>query len=232
MWLVVGLGNPGKKYERTRHNVGFMAVDAIAAKHAFPPAREKFSAQFTRAFAMTNDVAILKPQTFMNDSGDSVQPAAAFLKVQVSDVIVIHDELDLPFGTVRLKKGGGHGGHNGLRSLLERLGAPDFVRVRMGVGRPPADFKGDVADYVLGGFASDEAEALQAMIAAAEKAVATILKLGVQDAMNRINVAPKPLRPHKPKPNPEPEPEGLQTDVPPPQEGLAELGSTSLKPNS
>jgi peptidyl-tRNA hydrolase, PTH1 family len=200
MWLVVGLGNPGKKYERTRHNVGFMALDAISAKHAFPPARDKFSGQFARAYALTEDVALLKPQTFMNASGDSVQPAAAFLKVQLSEIVVIHDELDLPFGTVRIKKGGGHGGHNGLRSLIERLGAPDFVRVRMGIGRPPVDFKGDVADYVLGSFVGEEGEALPSLIAAAEKAVATIVKLGVQDAMNRFNVAPKPPRPHKPKP--------------------------------
>lgn len=198
MWLVVGLGNPGKKYERTRHNVGFMLLDAMVQSHGVPAFKGKFSGLFTRGELAGEEAALLKPETYMNLSGDSVQPAAAFLKVPPTSILVVHDELDLPFGTVRIKKGGGHAGHNGLRSLIERLGTPDFIRLRLGIGRPPPDFKGDVADYVLGGFHGPEAEGLPAMLAQGEKAVQAVLKLGVQEAMNRLNVAPKP--PKAPKP--------------------------------
>jgi peptidyl-tRNA hydrolase, PTH1 family len=202
MWLVVGLGNPGKKYERTRHNVGFMTLDAMAANHRVDAFKGKFSGLFARAEIAGEEIALLKPETFMNLSGDSVQPAAAFLKIPVEGIIVVHDELDVPFGAVRIKKGGGHAGHNGLRSLIERLGTPEFVRVRLGVGRPPPDFKGDVADYVLSGFQGVEAEGLPALIAQGEKAVLGILKLGAQEAMNRFNVAPKKPKPPRPDPAP------------------------------
>ncbi|MBS2018453.1 MAG: aminoacyl-tRNA hydrolase [Deltaproteobacteria bacterium] len=148
MHLVVGLGNPGKKYERNRHNVGFMVVSRLAAKHSLGDFKEKWSALWTKGDAF----AVLMPQTFMNLSGDSVQPAAAFLKVAPANVVVVHDELDIPWKDVRLKVGGGHAGHNGLRSIIGRLGTPDFKRIRVGVGRPPPGWKGDVADYVLADF--------------------------------------------------------------------------------
>jgi peptidyl-tRNA hydrolase, PTH1 family len=202
VWLVVGLGNPGKKYERTRHNVGFMTVDAMANNHRVDAFKGKFSGLFARAEIAGEHIALLKPETFMNLSGDSVQPAAAFLKVPVEGIVVVHDELDVPFGTVRVKKGGGHAGHNGLRSLIERLGTPEFLRVRLGIGRPPPDFKGDVADYVLGGFHGAEAEGLPALIAQGEKAVLGILKHGAQEAMNRFNIAPKKPKPPRPAPDP------------------------------
>ncbi|HWL87931.1 MAG TPA: aminoacyl-tRNA hydrolase, partial [Polyangiaceae bacterium] len=148
MILVVGLGNPGKKYEENRHNVGFIAADEIHRQGSFPEWREKFSAFYAKG----DHNALLKPQTFMNLSGDSVQPCAAFLKIEPSSIVIVHDELDLPFGDVRLKFGGGHAGHNGLRSIIQRLGTPDFARVRVGIGRPPATFRGDVADFVLTNF--------------------------------------------------------------------------------
>jgi PTH1 family peptidyl-tRNA hydrolase len=200
MWLVVGLGNPGKKYEANRHNVGFMAVDELARAESLSDFREKFSGLFSRGSARFGDVAILKPMTFMNLSGDSVQPCAAFLKIAPSEIIVIHDELDVPFGEVRIKFGGGHAGHNGLRSMIDRLGTPDFVRVRVGISRPPPGFRGDVADYVLGNFDSSEKAELPKVIEKAVAAAVAIQTHGLDVAMNRLNAkAPVRNAPKKPE---------------------------------
>jgi peptidyl-tRNA hydrolase, PTH1 family len=196
MHLVVGLGNPGKKYERNRHNVGFMVVDRLAEAHGFPPLKDKFSAVWSKgeiaAAGKRMPVALLEPQTFMNLSGDSVQPASAFLKISAANVIVVHDELDLPFSEVRLKVGGGHAGHNGLRSILQRLGTPDFVRVRVGVGRPPPAFQGDVADYVLQDFSSSERAELPGIVDRACAAIEKILAEGTAGAMNAVNTKTPP----------------------------------------
>lgn len=187
MYLVVGLGNPGSKYERTRHNAGFFVVDAIAKSLALPDFREKFSGVWTRGDAWGESLALLKPTTFMNLSGDSVQPAAAFLKVPPASVIVVHDELDLAFADVRIKVGGGHAGHNGLRSIIGRLGTPEFVRVRVGIGKPPPGFRGDVADYVLSGFDASEQAELSGVVDKAALAVQKIIQDGVTSAMNAVN---------------------------------------------
>src|SRR5687768_11799366 len=140
-WLVVGLGNPGSKYERNRHNIGFMVVDELARKHALPAWATKLGGDATSGLVTTERgrerAQLLKPMEFMNLSGFAVQRAAAFHKVDVDQILVVHDEIDLPFGTVRLKAGGGHGGHNGLRSIIEQLGESKFHRLRMGVGRDP-----------------------------------------------------------------------------------------------
>jgi PTH1 family peptidyl-tRNA hydrolase len=201
MLLVVGLGNPGKKYEGNRHNVGFMSLDELARAEALGDFRDKFSGLFSRGAARFGDVALLKPMTFMNLSGDSVQPCAAFLKITPSEIVVIHDELDVPFGEVRIKVGGGHAGHNGLRSLIERLGTPDFLRVRVGIGRPPAGFRGDVADYVLSNFDSSEKAELGGVVDKAVAAAVAIAKDGVAVAMNRLNAkAPVRNAPQKPAP--------------------------------
>jgi PTH1 family peptidyl-tRNA hydrolase len=194
MVLVVGLGNPGRKYEKNRHNVGFMAVEHLARAHRIGDFKEKFSAVWTKGEISVGGtrhaVALLKPQTFMNLSGDSVQPAAAFLKVEAPQIIVIHDELDIAWKDVRLKVGGGHAGHNGLRSMIERLGTPDFVRVRVGIGRPPPGFKGDVADYVLQNFDSMETAELPDVLGRACAAVEAVVAKGVQAAMNALHGAP------------------------------------------
>jgi len=200
--LVVGLGNPGQKYERNRHNVGFMAVEHLARTHGMPDFKEKFSGVWTKGEISVGStryaVALLKPGTFMNLSGDCVQPAAAFLKVEPQGIIVVHDELDLPWRDLRLKMGGGHAGHNGLRSLIGRLGTPDFVRVRVGVGRPPAGWKGDVADYVLQNFDSMETVELPEVIDRACAAVEAVVAKGAQAAMNGLNGLPdKPAKPAK-----------------------------------
>ncbi|MDB4941896.1 MAG: Peptidyl-tRNA hydrolase [Labilithrix sp.] len=192
--LVVGLGNPGKKYEKNRHNVGFLAVEHLARTHGMPDFKEKFSGVWTRGDVSVGNasfaVAALKPTTFMNLSGDSVQPAAAFLKVETKSIIVVHDELDLPWRDVKLKLGGGHAGHNGLRSMIDRLGSPDFVRVRVGIGRPPAGFKGDVADYVLQNFDPMEMAELPEVIDRACAMVETVVAKGPQAAMNLLNGPP------------------------------------------
>lgn len=162
MKLVVGLGNPGSRYAKTRHNIGFLVVEELARAASFPEWREKFSGEFTKGRIEGEDVVLLKPQTFMNDSGRSVQAAVAFFHVAAqggAELVVVHDELDLPFADVRLKVGGGHAGHNGLRSIIGVLGA-DFARVRVGIGRPPPEFRGEVADFVLQEFDPVEAATL------------------------------------------------------------------------
>ncbi len=193
MHLVVGLGNPGKKYQGNRHNVGFMALDELRAREGLADFKEKFSGVWTKGPVAGKDAALLKPMTYMNLSGDSVQPAMAFLKVAPGEVIVVHDELDLPWGEVRLKVGGGHAGHNGLRSMIQRLGSPEFVRVRVGIGRPPAGFQGDVADYVLANFDTMEKAELSGVIDKTIDAVRAVLKDGVAAAMNALN-AKAPVR--------------------------------------
>jgi PTH1 family peptidyl-tRNA hydrolase len=192
--LVVGLGNPGKKYEKNRHNVGFVVADEIRASLGLPDYKEKFSGVFSKG----DDLALLKPMTFMNLSGDSVQPCAAFLKVAVKDIVVVHDELDLPFGDVRLKQGGGHAGHNGLRSTMERLGSPDFARVRVGIGRPPPGFRGEVADYVLGDFDPVERAELPDVVGRALAAIRRVIQEGIAAAMNVTN-ARQPAKPAEKK---------------------------------
>jgi PTH1 family peptidyl-tRNA hydrolase len=198
--LVVGLGNPGKKYEKHRHNVGFMVVEHLARTHGMSDFKEKFSGVWTKGEISVGSsrfpVALLKPGTFMNLSGECVQPAAAFLKVEPKNVVVVHDELDLPWRDVRLKMGGGHAGHNGLRSLIDRLGTPDFVRVRVGVGRPPPGFKGDVADFVLQSFDSMETVELPEVIDRACAAVEAVVAKGTQAAMNAVN-GPAAAKPGK-----------------------------------
>lgn len=150
MKLIVGLGNPGAKYARHRHNIGFMALDRIAADHGFPPWKSKHQGSVTEGRFGSDRVALLKPETFMNRSGDSVQAAAAFFKLDAQDIIVIHDEIDLAPGKVKYKEGGGHAGHNGLRSIHGHIG-PDYARVRLGVGHP--GHKDRVPGYVLHDFA-------------------------------------------------------------------------------
>jgi PTH1 family peptidyl-tRNA hydrolase len=198
MLLVVGLGNPGREYASHRHNVGFMAVDELARRVGADPFREKFSGEYARAEIAGEPAILLKPQTFMNLSGQCVQPAMAFFKIAPAELFVLHDELDLPFGEVRLKMGGGHAGHNGLRSLLERVGAGDFGRVRLGVGRPPPGFRGEVADYVLSGFDPAERAALPELIKKAGDAVLDIARRGFGPAMNARNTRPKPPKPPRP----------------------------------
>ncbi|WP_040610293.1 aminoacyl-tRNA hydrolase [Oceaniovalibus guishaninsula] len=161
MRLIVGLGNPGAKYAGHRHNVGFMAVDRIAADHGFPPFRARFQGEISEGRLGEAKVALLKPGTFMNLSGQSVGEAARFFKLDPADIVVLHDEIDLAPGKLKTKTGGGHAGHNGLRSLHQHLG-PDCARVRIGVGHP--GHKDAVPGYVLHDFAKADADWLDNLL--------------------------------------------------------------------
>ena len=185
MKIVVGLGNPGRKYERTRHNAGFLAVDELARGLRFDLSQEKYHAIIGKGRVGDEDVLLAKPQTFMNGSGRSVAAALRYTSAAVGDLIVVHDELDLPLGAVRVKTGGGHGGHNGLRSIIEHLGSADFIRIRIGVGRPPAGL--DAAGYVLTPFLPAEKQAAEDAVVQAAEAVRTVLLEGLTRAMNAFN---------------------------------------------
>jgi PTH1 family peptidyl-tRNA hydrolase len=163
MLLFVGLGNPGRAYARNRHNIGFMAVDAIAAAHRFAPFRSRFKGQASEGTIRSNRVILLKPETYMNESGRAVSEALRFYKIPVSDCLVFHDELDLAPGRVRIKTGGGNAGHNGLRSISENIGN-DYRRVRIGIGHPGD--KDRVHGHVLGDFAKIDAAWVEALCAA------------------------------------------------------------------
>ena len=201
MLLVVGLGNPGRDHASHRHNVGFMAVDELARRVGADTFRERFSGSWARAELAGEPAVLLEPMTYMNASGESVQAAAAFFKIAPADVLVIHDELDLPFGEIRLKHGGGHAGHNGLRSILERLGTGDFGRVRLGIGRPPAGFRGEVISFVLSGFDPTERAALPDLLEKAGDSVLDIARRGFAAAMKDRNTRPKKPPPAAPPPD-------------------------------
>lgn len=193
MWLVVGLGNPGAKYERNRHNIGFQVVDELARKHALPAWSDKLGGRTTAGIVTTERgrerCVLLEPMEFMNLSGFAVQRMAAFHKIDVAEILVVHDEIDLELGIVRLKSGGGHGGHNGLRSIQDQLGAATFARLRMGVGRDPKAPPGskDAASWVLSDFPAAQSSTVNAMIAAGCEDIETVLAKGIGPAMNQHN---------------------------------------------
>ena len=182
--LIVGLGNPGTKYRGHRHNVGFMLVDRMCAQYGVGALRSKFKGEFGKASIRGRDVVLLKPNTFMNLSGESVGPAMTFFKVETPELLVVHDELDLPFGTVRLKVGGGTAGHNGLKSIQSHCGGPGFMRLRIGIGRPQS---GSVQGHVLGDFSVSESAELENVLQRATAAIEDVLDLGIRTAMNRHN---------------------------------------------
>jgi PTH1 family peptidyl-tRNA hydrolase len=184
MKLVVGLGNPGSQYASNRHNIGFMAVDALAEKIGPTSFQNNYQAEIARVRVGDETILLMKPQTFMNRSGISVQGAMAFFKIKPADIIVIHDEIDLPLGTLRIKSGGGHGGNNGLRDISARIG-PDYLRLRLGVGRP--QHKGAEANHVLSNFRPEEEEARDKLIGQAARATVLILEKGVATAQMRYH---------------------------------------------
>ncbi|MCI5060344.1 MAG: aminoacyl-tRNA hydrolase [Alphaproteobacteria bacterium] len=158
MWLFVGLGNPGDKYASHRHNIGFMVIDELARAQIFPPFRSKFQGELSEGKIAGEKAILLKPQTYMNDSGVSVSKCAKFYKIPPERIIVFHDELDLPFGKLKVKQGGGAGGHNGLKSIDKHLGDKNYWRVRMGIDHPGD--KNRVSGYVLSDFTKAEKQAL------------------------------------------------------------------------
>lgn len=183
-WLV-GLGNPGAKYELTRHNVGFMLADNLALAHGLSWKEKRFQAEIARGQISGQEALLARPLTFMNLTGRAVAKLAAHFNLPVSDLIVIHDDIDLPLGKIRIRKGGGDAGHQGVRSIIEYLGDPEFLRLRLGVGRPPPGQ--DPADYVLSLFTDDEMDELNRMVALAQEAVVCLLEEGETKAMNWYN---------------------------------------------
>jgi peptidyl-tRNA hydrolase, PTH1 family len=175
-WLIVGLGNPGSEYAGTRHNIGFEVANLLASRWSLPRARAKYGGLLSegRTGPAGPRVAVLLPQTYMNDAGRSVGPARGAFKVDPDHVLVIHDEIDLPFGEIQVRTGGGLAGHNGLKSVRQGLGTPDFPRVRIGVGRPPTTDPDRVAAYVLGRFREPQAEVQALVEQAADAAERTV----------------------------------------------------------
>ena len=186
--LVVGLGNPGREYAGHRHNVGFLVVDRLAGAVGIPLGHSKFQGRFGQGDSGRTRVLLLEPETFMNASGESVSAAARFFKVAPEDLLVVHDELDLSFGRLQLKKGGGTGGHNGLESIVEQLGTTEFARVRFGIGKPQGpNAKERVVGHVLHDFTTEEKEALPPLLERAVDMARAWLTLGLAEAMNRHN---------------------------------------------
>jgi PTH1 family peptidyl-tRNA hydrolase len=211
VWLLVGLGNPGRKYERNRHNVGFRVIDELERRHALGGFRSKFGGEAAAGMLSIagrhHKAVLLKPQEFMNLSGFAVQRAAQFHDVEPERIIVIHDEIDIDFGRLRLKAGGGHGGHNGLRSIIEQLGGSAFLRVRVGVGKPgpnqenaaaaaaaaPANAASRdrrVSGHVLSDFPADLEPQVDELVRTAASAVEAMIDRGITAAMNEFH-APK-----------------------------------------
>lgn len=182
--LLVGLGNPGPKYHWTRHNAGFMVLDRLAHEAGISITRKAFSGLCGEGSWQGERLVLLEPQTFMNLSGRSVAAAVRFHKLDIRDVVVVHDDLDIPFGRIKVKEGGGHGGHNGLRSLMAELGSGDFTRVRVGIGRPA---HGNTVDYVLQNFSKEEQGDLLHLLDGIVDLLELLLKEGVPKAMSLYN---------------------------------------------
>jgi peptidyl-tRNA hydrolase, PTH1 family len=182
--LVAGLGNPGREYANTRHNVGFLVVDELARRHG-GTFRSKFSGDLSELRIDGHRVALLKPQTYMNESGRSVQPAVKFFKVEPESLLVVHDEVDLELGRLQARLGGGLAGHNGLRSVAKSLGTPEFTRLRIGVGRPERGDPRPVSDWVLTPFTDDVD--VDALVARSADAVETLLRDGLDQAQRDFN---------------------------------------------
>jgi peptidyl-tRNA hydrolase, PTH1 family len=182
--LVAGLGNPGREYERTRHNVGWLVVDELARRHG-GSFRSKFSGRLAETRLDELRLALLKPETYMNESGRSLGTAARFFKVEPASLLVVHDDVDLEPGRLQARLGGGLAGHNGLRSIAQALGSQDFLRLRIGVGRPGRGDRRGVADYVLAPF--DDDEDVDALVARSADAVETLAREGLEPTQSRYN---------------------------------------------
>jgi PTH1 family peptidyl-tRNA hydrolase len=182
------LGNPGREYAATRHNMGFMVVDEIARRLGASERRTRFRAELREGFAEGEKIVLVKPQTYMNFSGTSVREAARWYKAPPADILVVVDDIDLPFGAIRMRPGGGSGGHNGLKSIIAELGSEQFPRLRVGIGRGP----GAATRQVLSRFAPKETEALPEIVQAAADCALDWERNGVTLAMNRCNRRPEP----------------------------------------
>ncbi len=186
IYMIAGLGNPGKDYSGTRHNIGFILVEELARRYSLNFNKSRFDAEIAKGKPGGKEILLVKPQSYMNRSGFPVQKISAWFNVDIPKVIIVHDELDLPFGRIMIVKNRGHGGHNGIRSIIDALGARNFIRVRMGVGRPRHE-SADVTGHVLGRFSKDEKLELDILVANGADACELILSKGLQMAMNTVN---------------------------------------------
>lgn len=183
MFLIVGLGNPGREYENTRHNIGFAAIDVIAEKYNIDINRTKLKGEYGEGFINGNKVILLKPYTFMNLSGESVREAIDFYKLTEEQVLIIYDDISLELGRLRIREKGSAGGHNGIKSIINHMGTDVFTRIKIGVGAP----KGDLVNHVLGKFSKEEVNILKQTLDAVTEATADIIDNGAKDAMNKFN---------------------------------------------
>ena len=196
MYIIVGLGNPGKKYENTRHNMGFLAIDRMAEEYGISVDKIKFKALVGEGRIAGQRVVLVKPQTYMNLSGESVQEIMHFYKEDIENLIVIYDDLDIAAGKIRVRKKGSAGTHNGMRNIVQMLSDDGFPRIRVGIG---SEKKGDLIDFVIGGVSKSEMELLREGVTQASKAAVAIVEKGIEKAMNEYNIKEK-----KPKKQKEP----------------------------
>lgn len=185
-WLIVGLGNPGAEYEKTRHNAGFMAVDLLADKEGFKFTKRKFNGVCGEFKLKDKRILVLKPETFMNNSGTAVAAAKNFYKIPLENIIILCDDMMLDVGKIRIRRKGSHGGHNGIRDIIQHLGTEEFARIKIGVGKKPRpDY--DVISWVLGKFPQELSEDLEKSIERSVKAIKEIISRGIDSAMNKYN---------------------------------------------
>ena len=206
MYIIAGLGNPGKKYENTRHNIGFITLDFLAERHDIKINKIKHKALVGEGRIAGQKVLLVKPQTYMNLSGESLREVMDYYKVDIEDMIVIYDDIDLDAGAVRIRKKGSAGTHNGMRSIVQHLGT-DFPRIRMGIGK---DKRGDLVDFVLGGFTKEDKEVLEPAVERAALAVEMYVDEGIEKAMNKYNIKAKKEKKKKAE---EPVPENNENEI-------------------
>jgi peptidyl-tRNA hydrolase, PTH1 family len=185
IYVIVGLGNPGTKYELNRHNIGFLTIDFLAEKYGVKVKKLKHKALFGEGKIRGSKVVFVKPQTFMNSSGESVQEIISWYKADLQNLIIIYDDVDLETGQLRIRATGSAGSHNGMKSIIYMLGSDKFPRIRLGIGQPPQGW--DLADYVLGNFRTDERDVIKRLIERTSDAVGDIVNSGIEIAMNRHN---------------------------------------------
>lgn len=185
MKCIVGLGNPGKKYEQTRHNVGFHVIDEMLRRHGWTLSKEKFKGFYTMENINGNKLLLVQPHTFMNLSGECVKPLMEYYRIPIEDLLVIYDDLDLPVGKIRLREKGGHGGHNGIRSMIDQLQVNTFKRIRVGIGRPEGSMA--VVDYVLNRFSKEQEEPVEHSVLLAADACEAWLQKDFSEVMNTFN---------------------------------------------
>lgn len=185
-WMIVGLGNPGLQYETTRHNVGFMAAELLFKEYASGAAKHKFEAEYCECKIGNNKVLVVKPQTYMNNSGRAVTAISSFYKIPHDKMIIVSDDVSLDVGKLRIRRKGSHGGHNGLRDIFELLGTDDIIRIKVGVGKKPHP-QYDLADWVLSKFPKEESENLEIALKNTVLAIKEIMSRSVDSAMNKYN---------------------------------------------